>query len=906
MAQTTPINTGYTIINGTTSGSNGSKVNTWIEYKVTAQSTVNNTSTLDVYLYSQATTSLSTIWERSGNYGYVQVDSGTKQYTTLSNGYNFQNKHLNTFAHHTFTINHNSDGTKTITLKGAWDKGSSTSSYITGGTVSGSVTLPQIARASTIPNFTCNLGSQGTISITRQSSSFTHTITYSIGGSTGTIATKTENASVTWTPPVSLITEITNATSKTGTLTCTTYSGNTAIGTSTSTLTLKVPNSTISDITAELGVAKSISVTNPCSTQLTYVVTYKFPSTATAVQIWSSTSKTYSYAFPTSLAAQISNAVSGTGTITVQTKNGTASVGTASATLTLSIPKASIGNISATMGTAKTITINNYGMSSLEYKITYSFGSSSGTVTNRTSSTSISYTFPTTLVTQIPNAASGTGTLTITTYNGTTTIGSRTSTLALTAPSSAVPSATFTTSIVNTSSTIDAWGIAVQGYSSISASVTGTGYNGSTITQMSLSGTGINVTQTYSTTSATLTASSGVLSSVTGDQTYSASVIDSRGRSASIPSQTITIWQYNLPTLDNVSILRCTSAGVIDPTGNYVKPTYTAGYSSLDGNNTATISLQYRDLGASSWSTYSGTVTSGTAITLPGQEGVDVSKTYEMRLSIRDALNTVYSTLVSIPSARRVLNVNPTGDSLAVGGFADVNASDEFKVYWNTNMTNGLTVNGYNMLNSLVYKGVLDSTVDIDDMHGAEYTGYYAIKSRSSMPINYPNTGWTWCYFIVLSNGEVSQQYVFRPSTGFIARHWAGNPPHWYVWHYITTTHYAIGDTFTFNVSFPINGFITSSTKGVRLALYLPKSVATITTITVTECSGTLRGISGYLNSETDNYDFAADTTNYSLVATKVKDNLITLQINKTTAFTNVTSNTPVSFYPNKLTLTFA
>jgi len=157
MAQTTPINTGYTIINGTTSGSNGSKVNTWIEYKVTAQSTVNNTSTLDVYLYSQATTSLSTIWERSGNYGYVQVDSGTKQYTTLSNGYNFQNKHLNTFAHHTFTINHNSDGTKTITLKGAWDKGSSTSSYITGGTVSGSVTLPQIARASTIPNFTCNL-----------------------------------------------------------------------------------------------------------------------------------------------------------------------------------------------------------------------------------------------------------------------------------------------------------------------------------------------------------------------------------------------------------------------------------------------------------------------------------------------------------------------------------------------------------------------------------------------------------------------------------------------------------------------------------------------------------------------------------------------------------------------------
>lgn len=895
MAQTTPINAGYTIINGTTSGSNGSKVNTWIEYKVTAQSTTNNTSTLDVYLYSQATQSLSTIWERSGNYGYVQIDNGDKYYTTLSNGYDFTNKHLNTFAHKSgWVVSHNSDGTKTITLKGAWDKGSSTSTYITGGSVSGSVTLPQIARASTISGLNTFLGTQGGITITRQSSSFTHTITYTFGSASGTIATKTSDVTVNWTPPVSLISQITNATSRTGTLTCTTYSGNTAIGTSTSTLTLKVPNSTIADVSAELGVAKSLSVTNPCASQLTYIVTYKFPSTASAVQIWSSTSKTYSYTFPTSLAASITDAVSGTGTISVQTKNGTASVGTATATLTLSIPRASIGNISATMGTAKTITINNYGMSSLEYKITYSFGSSSGTVTNRTSSTSVSFTFPTSLVAQIPNASSGTGTLTITTYNGTSTIGTRTSTLTLTAQASAVPSATFTTSIVNTSSTIDAWGIAVQGYSSISASVTGTGYNGSTITQMSLSGTGINVTQTYSTTSATLTASSGVLSSVTGDQTYSASVIDSRGRSASIPSQTITIWQYNLPTLDNVSILRCTSAGVIDPTGNYVKPTYTAGYSSLDGNNTATISLQYRDLGASSWSTYSGTVTSGTAITLPGQEGVDVSKTYEMRLSIRDALNTVYSTLVSIPSARRVLNVNPTGDSLAVGGFADVNASDEFKVYWNTNMTNGLTVNGYNMLNSLVYKGVLDSTVDIDDMHGAEYTGYYAI--RSSMPTHYPNSGWTWCYFIVLSNGEVTQQYIFRPSTGFIARHWAGNPAHWYVWHYITTTHYVAGDTLSITSYTDLNGFITSSATSVSFSLYTPKNLANITSITVTSFTGTLRGISGYLNNQTTAKNWLSDS-NYTITATKMSDNMIRIVCDKSSAFTNVTNNTPVSYY---------
>ena len=898
MAQTTPINTGYTIINGTTSGSNGSKVNTWIEWKVTAQSTVNNTSTLDVYLYSQATTSLSTIWERSGNYGYVQVDNGTKQYTTLSNGYNFQNKHLNTFAHHTFTINHNSDGTKTLTLNGAWDKGSSTSAYITGGTVSGQITLPQIARASTIPNFTCNLGSQGTISITRQSSSFTHTITYSIGGSTGTIATKTENASVTWTPPVSLITEITNATSKTGTLTCTTYSGNTAIGTSTSTLTLKVPNSTISDITAELGVSKTITVTNPCSTQLTYVVTYKFPSTATAVQIWSSTSKTYSYAFPTSLAAQISNAVSGTGTITVQTKNGTASVGTASATLTLSIPKASIGNISATMGTAKTITINNYGMSSLEYKITYSFGSSSGTVTNRTSSTSISYTFPTTLVTQIPNAASGTGTLTITTYNGTTTIGSRTSTLTLTAQASAVPTGSLTLTINNSNPTISGWGIAVQGYSTITASLTGTGNNGSTISQMSISGTGIAASGSYSTSPATLSATSPVLTT-TGSQTYSAAVVDSRGRSASVSSQSVTVWQYSLPTLSDVSLARCLSDGTLDTSGTYLKTVYTAGYSSLDGNNTATVKVQYKLVGANSWTTYSGAISSGGAYNIP----LDVSKNYVARLQIQDALNTVYSTETSIPSGSRILNVNPTGDSLAVGGFADVNASEEFKVYWNTNMTNGLTVNGYNMLNSLVYKGVLDSTVDIDDMHGAEYTGYYAI--RSSMPINYPNSGWTWCYFIVLSNGEVTQQYVFRPSTGFIARHWAGNPAHWYVWHYITTTHYVAGDTSSPN-SYIAHGYLSESGKRMRFQVELAKKRDNVTT-SLSTLKINAYGSAGYCIG-TSYISGGKDVLNdsaYTVTVAPISDFIVRIQIDRTTAF-NGTNNTPIIVELNSVTFSFS
>lgn len=97
------------------------------------------------------------------------------------------------------------------------------------------------------------MGSANNITITRASSSFTHTLTYSFGSASGTIATKTTSTSVSWTPPTSLATQIPNSTSGTCTLTCYTYNGNTLVGTSTTTVTLTVPASikpTISSFTA--------------------------------------------------------------------------------------------------------------------------------------------------------------------------------------------------------------------------------------------------------------------------------------------------------------------------------------------------------------------------------------------------------------------------------------------------------------------------------------------------------------------------------------------------------------------------------------------------------------------------------------------------------------------------------
>lgn len=79
-----------------------------------------------------------------------------------------------------------------------------------------------------------NLGTNTVISITRDKSSYTHTLKYSFNGATNTIATKTNQTSYVWSPPESIFySKIPNAVSGYGTITCETYDGNTPIGTST-------------------------------------------------------------------------------------------------------------------------------------------------------------------------------------------------------------------------------------------------------------------------------------------------------------------------------------------------------------------------------------------------------------------------------------------------------------------------------------------------------------------------------------------------------------------------------------------------------------------------------------------------------------------------------------------------
>lgn len=138
-----------------------------------------------------------------------------------------------------FVVPHNGDGTKTVGIKisvglNAGGYGSSMVAF--------DLPLSNIPRASDVSAVTGTIGSAMTINISRKNSTFTHTIKYSFGSKSGTIATGV-GTSCSWTPPADLATMIPNATSGIGGIIVDTYSGSTKIGSKSAQLTLNVPTS---------------------------------------------------------------------------------------------------------------------------------------------------------------------------------------------------------------------------------------------------------------------------------------------------------------------------------------------------------------------------------------------------------------------------------------------------------------------------------------------------------------------------------------------------------------------------------------------------------------------------------------------------------------------------------------
>lgn len=214
-------------------------------YQVESQSIENNTSTITLRLEVRSVDSA------YYTYGFNQTTTidgtalGAKTFDMRSTNI------WQVFGERTITVLHNADGTYSVTKSGSFVTTGTGTYTLKSGSANVTVVPPTIPRASTptLSPSSVDMGSNITIATNRASDSFTHTLTYSFGSASGTIASNV-GASTTWTPPINLASQIPSATSETCTITCYTYNGSTLIGSKSVTVTLTVPSSVVPSISS--------------------------------------------------------------------------------------------------------------------------------------------------------------------------------------------------------------------------------------------------------------------------------------------------------------------------------------------------------------------------------------------------------------------------------------------------------------------------------------------------------------------------------------------------------------------------------------------------------------------------------------------------------------------------------
>ena len=295
--------------------------------------------------------------------------------------------------------------------------------------------------------------------------------------------------------------------------------------------------------------------------------------------------------------------------------------------------------------------------SSFTHKVEYKFVNSGWTTVSSNTATSCSFTPPLALASQIPSATSGSLTVRVTTYNGSTQIGSSvTKSINLSVPSTVVPSISGLTATRIDNGVPSSWGIYVKGISQVKITASGaSGSYGSTISGYSISGPGLYTNSSSGT--------SGQLSS-TGTQTYTCTVTDSRGRKAS-KSVSITVVDYSYPSI-SMSVERCQSDGTKDASGTYLRVVINYEIASVSGKNSiASKSCSCNGVSNSSFA-------SGTAFVLAAN--CSIGSHYVVNASIRDALGRTASASAEVSTAYRVLNVNKNKDGVAIGKFSEKSA----------------------------------------------------------------------------------------------------------------------------------------------------------------------------------------------------------------------------------------
>ena len=203
-----------------------------------SQNITNNTSNVTVKLTASWTGGS---WNHLGTgKGWLKIDGTSYNFTVYKLNPNKTSSGSQTLLTKTVNITHSSNGTKTLSCSASFATGIDSQGTKT---ASASKTLTTIPRKSTLSVGNGTLNTSQTLTVTRKSTSFTHTIVAKCGSASTTVCTKSTSTSISFKPPLSWASQNTTGTSVSVTYTITTYSGSTSVGSNSYTKTCSIPSS---------------------------------------------------------------------------------------------------------------------------------------------------------------------------------------------------------------------------------------------------------------------------------------------------------------------------------------------------------------------------------------------------------------------------------------------------------------------------------------------------------------------------------------------------------------------------------------------------------------------------------------------------------------------------------------
>ena len=349
------------------------------------------------------------------------------------------------------------------------------------------------------------------------------------------------------------------------------------------------------------------------------------------------------------------------------------------------IPRATTPGIGGvTMGETAHISLPR-ASSGFTHTLRYVFGGAAETIATGVA-TGYDWLVPESLAAQIPDAASGKGTLTCETYSGSTLIGTKSVTFTASVPGSMKPAVLSGWAAVtydNSDTAAENMAAWVQGYSKAKAAFDAskvTCRQGAGVSKFSITYLGKTTegnpcrTETISTTGATVRCT----------------VTDSRGLTA-WEDFSIALLEYAPPALVGADLFRSDGEGTAADGGAHIAGVARVRYSELGGLNSVTLKGYWKSVGGGYGA--GETLTVGTVGLVTGDVEISPDRSYVALLVLTDSLGNTARYEENIPTEKVAFHLKEGGKGAAFGKAAETEGVLELAEDWHLKLTGATDLN---------------------------------------------------------------------------------------------------------------------------------------------------------------------------------------------------------------------